>query len=127
MIIWFQPACDVQGHQPPHQAAQSHIQPGLECLQGCGIHSLLGQPVQCVTPLRVKIELVQKEQGLFYNNLNRSVYALQVFIDRDFYKPKQTFEQGGKADQHRNTRSDACPLGALIFRFVVGRVSKRDL
>jgi len=37
--------CYVQGHQPAAQAAQSHIQPGLECLQGWGIHSLLGQPV----------------------------------------------------------------------------------
>jgi len=37
--------CDVQGRQPAAQAAQSHIQPGLECLQGWGIHSLLGQPV----------------------------------------------------------------------------------
>ena len=27
----------------PDQAAQSHIQPGLECLQGWGIHNLLGQ------------------------------------------------------------------------------------
>jgi len=35
----------VQGRQPPDQAAQSHIQPGLECLQGWGIHNLLGQPV----------------------------------------------------------------------------------
>jgi len=26
--------CYVQGHQPADQAAQSHIQPGLECLQG---------------------------------------------------------------------------------------------
>jgi len=34
--------CYVQGRQPPAQAAQSHIQPGLECLQGWGIHSLLG-------------------------------------------------------------------------------------
>ena len=33
------------GHQPAAQAAQSHIQPGLGCLQGWGIHSLLGQPV----------------------------------------------------------------------------------
>uniref|UniRef100_A0A8C3LQP0 Telomere length regulation protein TEL2 homolog n=1 Tax=Chrysolophus pictus TaxID=9089 RepID=A0A8C3LQP0_CHRPC len=32
------------------QAAQSHIQPGLECLQGWGIHNLLGQPVP-VLPL----------------------------------------------------------------------------
>jgi len=43
--------CYVQGRQPTAQAAQSHIQPGLECLQGWGIHSLLGQPVQCVTTL----------------------------------------------------------------------------
>ena len=43
--------CYVQGRQPPHQAAQSHIQPGLECLQGWGIHNLLGQPVQCLTTL----------------------------------------------------------------------------
>ena len=41
----FNPPCYVQGHQPPDQAAQSHIQPGFECLQGWGIHSLLGQPV----------------------------------------------------------------------------------
>ena len=45
MIIEFQPPCYVQGRQPPDQAAQSHIQPGLECLQGWGIHNLLGQSV----------------------------------------------------------------------------------
>jgi len=45
--------CTVQGRQPAAQAAQSHIQPGLECLQGWGPHSLLGQPVQCVTTLWV--------------------------------------------------------------------------
>ena len=45
MIIEFQPPCYVQGCQPLGQAAQSHIQPGLECLQGWGIHNLLGQPV----------------------------------------------------------------------------------
>jgi len=32
--------CYVQGHQPADQAAQSHIQPGLECLQGWGIHNV---------------------------------------------------------------------------------------
>ena len=37
MIIKFQPPCYVQGRQPPDQAAQSHIQPGFECLQGWGI------------------------------------------------------------------------------------------
>jgi len=35
---WVPTPCYVQGHQPPAQAAQSHIQPGLECLQGWGIH-----------------------------------------------------------------------------------------
>ena len=44
MIIEFQPPY-VQGCQPPDQAAQSHIQPGLQCLPGWGIHSLLGQSV----------------------------------------------------------------------------------
>jgi len=37
--------CYVQDRQPPDQAAQSHIQPRLECLQGWGIHNLLRQPV----------------------------------------------------------------------------------
>jgi len=32
MIIEFQPPCYVQGRQSPDQAAQSHIQPGLECI-----------------------------------------------------------------------------------------------
>ena len=30
MIIELQSPCSVQGHQPPDQAAQSHIQPGLD-------------------------------------------------------------------------------------------------
>ena len=38
MIIQFEPPCYVQGHQPLDQATQSHIQPGLECLQGCRAH-----------------------------------------------------------------------------------------
>jgi len=44
-VHWVPTPCYVQGRQPAAQAAQSHIQPGLECLQGWGIHSLLGQPV----------------------------------------------------------------------------------
>jgi len=55
MITEFQPPCYVQGHQPPDQAAQSHIQPGLECLQGWGIHSLLGQPVPVFVAIKIKI------------------------------------------------------------------------
>ena len=34
--------CYVQSREPADQAAQSHIQPGLDCLQEWGIHSLLG-------------------------------------------------------------------------------------
>ena len=34
--------CYVQGSQPLDQAAQSQIQPGLECIQEWGIHNLLG-------------------------------------------------------------------------------------
>jgi len=48
-IMKLQPPCHRHGHQPPHlilhQAAQSPIQPGLEHLQGRGIHSPSGQPV----------------------------------------------------------------------------------
>ena len=57
-------SCCMKGHQPADQAAQSHIQPGLECLQGWGIHSLLGQPVQCVTILWVKNFLLISNQNL---------------------------------------------------------------
>ena len=43
MVIEFQPPCYVQGHQPPDQAAQSCIQPGL---QGWGIHDLQAGRIQ---------------------------------------------------------------------------------
>ena len=64
--------CYVQGRQPADQAAQSHIQPGLGCLQGWGIHSLLGQPVQCVTTLWVK-------NFLLISNLNLPCLSLKPF------------------------------------------------
>ena len=55
-IVEFQPPCYVYGHQPLDQAAQSHIQPGLECLQQQGIHNLPGQPVLvCHHPLCEKL------------------------------------------------------------------------
>uniref|UniRef100_A0A8C9G440 Uncharacterized protein n=1 Tax=Pavo cristatus TaxID=9049 RepID=A0A8C9G440_PAVCR len=51
----------VLGRQPLDQAAQSHIQPGLECLQGWGIHSLFGQPVPvCHHPLCVIVLFLLK-------------------------------------------------------------------
>jgi len=71
MTIKFQPGY-VQSHQPPDQAAQSHIQPRLECLQGWVIHSLLGQPVQCVTTLWVK-------NFLLISNLNLPCLSLRPF------------------------------------------------
>jgi len=64
--------CYVQGRQPADQAAQSHIQSGLECLQGWGIHSLLGQPVQCVTILWVK-------NSFLISNLNLPCLSLRPF------------------------------------------------
>ena len=64
--------CYVQCHQAADQAAQSHIQPGLECLQGWGIHSPLGQPVQCVTTLWVK-------NFLLISNLKLPCLSLKPF------------------------------------------------
>ena len=59
MIIKFQPPCYVQGRQPLDQAAQSHNQPGLECLQQWDIHNFLGQPVPvCHHPLSEKGPIV---------------------------------------------------------------------
>ena len=60
-IIKLQSHCRRQGRQPPHsilgQAAQSPIQPGLECLQGGGLHSLFEQPCQSFIPRRQLGEL----------------------------------------------------------------------
>jgi len=56
--IKFQPPCHMQGCQPPHlildQAAQGHIQPGLEHLQGWGITTSPGSPFQHLTAVSVK-------------------------------------------------------------------------
>jgi len=54
------------------EAAQSHIEPGLECLQGWGIHSRLGQPVQCLTTLWGK-------NFLLISNLNLPCLSLKPF------------------------------------------------
>jgi len=49
MGIAFPPPCYVQGRQPPDQAAQSHIQPGLECLSRDGASTTsLGNLFQCI-------------------------------------------------------------------------------
>ena len=41
MIIKFQPPCRVQGHQPPDQAAQSHIEP--EIFDGTDLSVIWGE------------------------------------------------------------------------------------
>ena len=64
--------CYVQGHQPPDPAAQSHIQRGLECLQGWGIHSLLGQPVPVCHHFCVK-------NFFLISNLNLPCLSLKPF------------------------------------------------
>ena len=65
MIIEFQPPYYVQGHQSLDQVAQSNIQPVLECLQGWGIHNLLGQPVPvCHCPLSKEILLSEGGEAL---------------------------------------------------------------
>ena len=69
MIIEFQPPCYVQARQPPDQAAQSHIQPGPECLQGWGIHKLL-VPVHH-HPLCENLPLI--------SNLNLPCLSLKAF------------------------------------------------
>ena len=70
MIIEFQPPCYVQGRQPLDQAAQIHIQPGLECLQGWGIHNLLEQSV----PVRQWVK-----NFLLISNFSLSCLSLKPF------------------------------------------------
>ena len=50
--------CYAQGRQPSDQAAQSHIQPGLECLQGWGIHQSINWYPESVFPVAIRYTLV---------------------------------------------------------------------
>jgi len=60
--------CYVQGRQPADQAAQSHIQPGLECLWGWGIHSLLGQMLELWKKNTVSHVVIHINMTLNYMN-----------------------------------------------------------
>jgi len=63
-IIEFQPPCYVQGRQSPDQAAQSHIQPGLDECLGCN-RSLIPKGQQgCVVALQFL------KPKLFATNIN---------------------------------------------------------
>jgi len=63
------------GSPPPDQAAQSHIQPGLKCLQGWGIHNLSGQfsphTGRCGSKISYRLDFLEYEQWL---SINPSVY-----------------------------------------------------
>ena len=94
-ITNLQPPRNRQGHQPPHlildQAAQGPIQPGLERLQGQGIHSPSGQPVPArhhITPflslktlpiIKLKDQKEKKKIKLFelFNIYIKTKWAMQ--------------------------------------------------
>ena len=85
VIVEFQPPCYVQGRQPPDQAAQSHIQPGLECLQGWGIHSLLES---------------ESQKDFVRNVLRKDIFSKRMF-EGDLFAPEEavawplfTWEEG---------------------------------
>jgi len=86
----FQPPCYVQGRQPPDQAAQSHIQPGLECLQGWGIHmpsSNRNSRCMCLTGLlKCKALSDFPFQSSWLQTLNNE-YCMELFL----FKRKKTY------------------------------------
>jgi len=79
MIIEFQPPCYAQGCQPPDQAAQSHIQPGLECPRDGASTTSLGNLFQCVTTLYVKNFLLISNLNHSCLNLKPSLLVLSLF------------------------------------------------
>ena len=68
----------------PDQAAQSHIQPGLECLQGWGIHSLLGQPVPVIfqqyCSFILHLQVPDREVGIHKPSKSFSDFILQQIL-----------------------------------------------
>ena len=52
-IIYFQPLCHEQGCQPPYQAAQGPIQPGLNTSRDGASTPSVGSPCQGLTALSV--------------------------------------------------------------------------
>jgi len=62
-----QPPCSEWGHLPVDQAAQSPIQPDLQCFQGWGIDNLYRQPVPGFHHLHHKkfLPYIQSKSTLF--------------------------------------------------------------
>ena len=73
----------VQGHQPPAQAAQSHIQPGLNASRDGASTTSLANLFQCITTLFVKNFLLTSNLNLPYLSLRpfSFVLSLSTFIN----------------------------------------------
>jgi len=77
----------VQGHQPPNQAAQSHIQTGLECLQGWGIYDFLGQPVPV---LKVHLPFLMRKSTAVYFRRKKKKSTKDTNIPNTKPKPQHS-------------------------------------
>jgi len=84
MIIEFQPPCYVQGCQPPDQAAQSHIQPDLECLQGWGIHDLLGHNL--LLGIKLNLDKTQERAWRCFGVLADDYLCMSLTSSRNFLR-----------------------------------------
>jgi len=93
--------CYVQGRQPADQDAQSHIQPGLECLQGWGIHSSLGNLFSASPPSEWEL-LVHGEQKQFVFSLIDtkfpSLHLRNSAVPGLHYKPWSVYVRAGRAE-----------------------------
>ena len=87
--------CYVQGRQPAAQAAQSHIQPGLECLHGWGIHSLLGQNflLKCKQNKNQK-DLCSTTAAMCIHSVPRA-FLIYLFFLHDFTALSQLWAKTG--------------------------------
>ena len=105
--------CYVWGHQPPAQAAQSHIQPGLECLQGWGIHSLLGQPVPVRQPLSECFTIFLPctlENSLTLSSPSSPSSMRRLLMDPALCHHLPSRQNGPKTPSHRSGLPQPAPL-----------------
>ena len=83
------------------QAAQGPIQPGLEHLQGWGIHSLSGQLFQHLTPLSVKnFPLIS---NLNLPSFNLKPFPAIIYPCKEMIYPCKGLKPIRLNDQLRNT------------------------
>ena len=120
MLIQFQPRY-VQGRQPAAQAAQSHIQPGPECLQGWGTHNPPGQCLKRsppVTPIlkafyanrlsTAKTNLIHKD----LKSLNVQIHSITAEHNQLQRPPQMTAGRRGTLPSAAHDQG----LGFLLFQ-----------